>query len=65
MTKEFNDMTIREMRKATGMTQDEMSARFGIPKRTLASWESNAPSGRKCPEYTRRMIAAQLANTEL
>ena len=65
MGKNFNDMSIREMRKASGMTQAQMADRFGIPKRTIESWESNSPTaGRKCPEYTRRMIAAQLANTE-
>lgn len=40
-------MTFRELRKESGMTQQAFSEYFGIPKRTIESWES----GRECRDY--------------
>ena len=34
-----NDMTIRQLRKSTGLSQSKFSAYFGIPTSTLQDWE--------------------------
>lgn len=41
-------MTIKELRKASGMTQQKFADYFGIPKRTIQNWEAGI---NKCPEY--------------
>lgn len=41
-------MEIREMRAALGDTQQEFCKRYGIPPRTLQSWEQGT---RSCPDY--------------
>ena len=41
-------MTIKELRKAAGMTQQQFSEYFGVPKRTVEDWESDE---RKCKPY--------------
>ena len=48
--KEVDDgsMRIKELRKATGMTQKTFSEYLGIPCRTIQNWEIG---NRKCPEY--------------
>ena len=50
-------MTIQEFIKSSGMTQKQLSARFGIPKRTIEEWSRGA---RKCPDYVVRMMAELL-----
>ena len=47
---------IREMRKALGITQAEMSEVYGIPKRTIEDWEA----GRREPAA---YLVELLANT--
>ena len=45
-------MTVKDLRKASGMTQKEFGEYFGIPKRTIENWETESLySGRKCPPY--------------
>lgn len=48
---------IKEYRKAAHLTQQQMSDEMGIPKRTIEDWERGA---RKCPEWTERLIIAEL-----
>ena len=50
-------MTIKEARKAAGISQQKMSDIMGIPKRTIESWEGGQ---RKCPDWTERLIIAEL-----
>ena len=45
---------IKELRKKTGLSQSEFSAKFGIPVRTLQQWEQGISSP---PEYLVRMMA--------
>ena len=49
--------TIKEARKAAGLTQQQMSDEMGIPKRTIENWEAGT---RKCPEWTERLVVAEL-----
>lgn len=41
-------MGIKEIRKATEMTQTEFGKYLGIPMRTIQNWETGQ---RKCPDY--------------
>ena len=50
-------MTIREARKALGMTQQELAECLQIPKRTIANWESG---DRNPPEYVERLVVEKL-----
>ena len=48
---------IKEVCKATGMSQQQMSDEMGIPKRTIEDWKRGV---RNCPEWTERLIVAEL-----
>lgn len=49
-------MTIKEIRKQTGMTQAEFAEYFGISVRTIEAWESR----RKAPEYLLKLMIYKL-----
>ena len=46
-------MTFKELREASGMSRPRFAEYFGIPYRTVQSWELYGTSvdGRKCPAY--------------
>lgn len=50
-------MTIKEARRAAGLSQAKMSALFEIPKRTIESWETGE---RKPPAYVEKLIVEKL-----
>ena len=50
-------MTIKEARIAAGLTQQEMSERLGIPKRTIENWEQG---NRVPPDYVERLVVEKL-----
>lgn len=52
-------MTIKALRKASGMTQRAFSEYFGIPKRTIEDWEAER---RKCPAYLLELMEYKLRN---
>jgi DNA-binding transcriptional regulator YiaG len=41
-------MSIKELRKLSGMTQKAFAEYFNIPHRTIQNWEGGQ---RQCPEY--------------
>lgn len=51
-------MDVREIRKTTGLTQKDFSARYHIPLQTLKQWESSpqSTSHRAPPEYVLFML---------
>ena len=55
-------MTIKELRKATGMTQKAFAEYFGISKRAIESWEGGK---RQCPEYLLNLMIYKLKNEGL
>lgn len=55
-------MTIKELRKATGMSQQKFGNYFNIPLRTIQSWELEE---RKCPVYLLELIEYKLKNEKL
>ena len=55
-------MTIKELRKATGMTQKAFAEYFGISKRAIESWEGGK---RQCPEYLLNLMIHKLKNEGL
>lgn len=52
-------MTIKELRKQTGMTQKQFADYFEIPHRTVQNWEGNV---NKCPEYLLKLMEHRLKN---
>lgn len=50
-------LTLKEARLAAGLTQKQMSDAFGIPLRTIESWESGV---RNPPEYVKKLIVEKL-----
>lgn len=57
-------MTIKEARIQANLTQQQMSDLLEIPLRTIISWESESPSGRKCPIWAEKLIIEKLNNLE-
>lgn len=55
-------MTIKEMRTASGMTQQQFSEMLQIPKRSIENWEGGK---RECPEYLLRLIEYYLKKENL
>lgn len=54
-------MTIKEARKAAGLTQKEMADLLGIPKRTIEDWDSGKAMP---PEWAERLIVEKLEAIE-
>lgn len=54
-------MTIKDARKAAGLSQQEMSDKLGIPLRTIADWDRGA---RKPPGWAERLIIQELKRAE-
>ena len=52
-------MDIKELRKASGMTQQAFGDYFGIPLRTIQNWEGGQ---RKCPDYLLSLMEYKLRN---
>lgn len=50
---------IKEARKSAGITQEEMSKLFGIPKRTIGNWETGE---RKPAKYVEALLVEKLEN---
>lgn len=50
-------MTIKEARKAAGLTQRAMSELFHIPQRTIENWEGGK---NKCPVWAELLIVEKL-----
>lgn len=48
---------IKDARTRAGLTQQQMSDRLGIPKRTIENWEGEK---RQCPEWAERLILEKL-----
>lgn len=47
-------MSIREIRRFSGLTQEQFSERFCIPARSISNWECGE---RNCPAYLRLLLA--------
>ena len=51
--------TFKEIREASGMERKEFCEYFGIPYRTIQSWELG---DRDCPEYLLNLMEYKLKN---
>ena len=51
-------MTIKEIRKLTGLTQQKFANKYEIPLSTLKQWESSPASTchRECPIYVNHLL---------
>ena len=54
-------MTIKELRKITGLSQEMFSMKYGIPRRTLEDWESGK---RTPPDYVKDMLKLIITRLE-
>jgi DNA-binding transcriptional regulator YiaG len=52
-------LSIRELRRLTGLSQQAFGAYFGIPYRSIQNWEGGQ---RACPEYLLELMAYKLKN---
>lgn len=52
-------MNFKELRRASGMTQQRFADYFGIPKRTVENWEAGV---NKCPAYLLDLMKYKLEN---
>lgn len=50
-------MTFKELRRASGMTQEQFAEYFEIPKRTIEDWDRGA---RKCSDYLLKLMEYKL-----
>ena len=50
-------MTFKELREQSGMTRPRFAEYFGIPYRTVQSWELG---DRKCPDYLTNLMEYKL-----
>ena len=50
-------MTFKELRRASGMTQQQFADYFGIPKRTIENWDAGV---NKCPQYLLELMKYKL-----
>lgn len=57
-------MTIKQLRKTTGLTQNAFAAKYRIPLQTLKQWESEegSTSFRRPPEYVTFMLGRLVLN---
>ena len=55
-------MTIKDLRLRSNMSRPEFAEYFGIPYRTVQSWElhGESPEGRKCPDYLLKLMEYKL-----
>lgn len=55
-------MTFKELRNQSGMNMTQFSKYFGIPYRTIQSWENGE---RQCPAYLLELMAYKLKNEKI
>ena len=53
----MTDLTIKQARELWGVTQQDMSDKLRIPKRTIENWEGGK---RKPPEWAEKLIVAEI-----
>ena len=56
--KRRDDMTIKQIRAISGLSQVKFGQKYSIPRRTIESWEcdKNNPNYRPCPDYVRKLL---------
>ena len=50
------EITVRDIRAITGLSQAAFAERYGIPRRTLENWEAKGKEMRKPPEYVVKLL---------
>ena len=55
-------MTIKELRKLTGLSQQKFGDYFGIPKRTIQNWEAGVS---ECNPYIIELMVYKLKHEGL
>lgn len=62
MLKGEKEMTFKELRLQSGMTQQQFADYFCIPKRTIEDWERGV---RKCNSYLIDLMLYKLVNEKI
>lgn len=62
MLKGEKQMTFKDLRLQSGMTQQQFADYFNIPKRTIEDWERGA---RKCNAYLIDLMLYKLINEKI
>ena len=54
----MNQLSIKQIRALSGLSQVKFGQKYGIPRRTIESWECDKenPNYRPCPDYVRRLL---------
>ena len=57
-------VTIREIRKITGLSQSDFGKLYNIPLPTIKKWESdsNNQNHRECPVYVKELLERAVKN---
>lgn len=55
-------MTVKDLRTASGMTQQAFGDYFGIPMRSIQNWEGGQ---RECPTYLLELMKYKLKKEQL
>ena len=50
------ELTMKEIRAMTGLSQVKFSELYGIPMRSIQNWEMDNAQSRHAPEYVLRML---------
>jgi len=57
-------MNVKEMRLKLNISQQAMSDRYMIPKRTIENWETDSKAGRNISSYQKMLIAYSIFESE-
>lgn len=49
-------LTIKEIRRLSGLSQAEFSKKYNIPQRNIERWESTGKSHSECPNYVKELL---------
>lgn len=54
----MSQLSIKQIRSISGLSQVKFDQKYGIPRRTIESWEcdKNNPNYRLCPNYIHRLL---------
>lgn len=58
----LDNMSIKDLRKKSGMSQSQFSSYLEIPLKTIQNWEAQSTEKRECKPYIINLIKEKLIN---
>jgi len=49
----MDNLTVKDIRAATGLSQRKFAEKYGIPRRTVENWEAGIC---RCPSYVLKLL---------